>query len=168
MSSITLDTGPLADLLAQYFGPAQRGHAPFQRGGSLTEEAVRAINAIVRAFIQDEPARALVFASTLAFAEIARKWDALSGGRFQPHQLRAFLANPPGWFAVDPVDDSLVEFFLQVPIAVQMGGKLENIEWTDALHVATALSHDAPRAQCLLACEDRRVRAIPQLAGRCL
>jgi hypothetical protein len=168
MSSITLDTGPLADFLGQYFGPAQRGHAPFQRDDSLSEEAARAINAIVRAYIQDEPVRALVFASSFAFTEIVRKWEALAGGRFEPYQLRAFLADPPRWFAVDPVDESLVEFFLQVPTAVEMDGRLENIEWADAIHVATTLSHDTPRSKCLLACEDRRIRAIPQLAGRCL
>jgi hypothetical protein len=167
MRSITLDTGPLADFLGQYFASAQRGHGFFRRGSSLSEEAARGINAIVRAYIEDEPARALVFASALAFAEIARKWDALAGGRFQPHQLRAFLAVPPAWFAVDPVDESLVEFFLHVPSAVMLGDLL-SIEWADAIHVATAFSHDRPGMPCLLAVEDQRIRALPHFAGRCL
>jgi hypothetical protein len=168
MSSITLDTGPLADFLGQFYGSAQRGSATFRRGDSLTEDAARAINAIVRAYNRDEPARALVFASTLAFAEIVRKWDALAGRRFQPHQLRAFVAAPPGWFAVDPVDESLVESFLQVPVSVRMGAHLMNIEWADAIHVATALSHDTSRAMCLLAVEDHRILTMPELAGRCV
>jgi hypothetical protein len=168
MASIALDTGHLADFLGQFYGPAQRGSEPFRRGDCLTEEAARAINVIVRASNQEEPARYLVFASALAFVEIARKWDEIVAGRFQPHQLRAFVASPPPWFAVDPVDESLVEFFLQVPITVALGGHLENVEWADAIHVATALSHDTGRVKCLLGAKDRRVKQIPQLAGRCL
>src|SRR4051794_38521081 len=105
VANIVLDTGPLADFLGQYFGPAQRGSEPFRPGPSLSADAARAINAIVRAHYADQPARYLVFASSLAFVEVARKWNALAGGRFAPHQLRAFLANPPEWFAVDPVDE---------------------------------------------------------------
>jgi hypothetical protein len=169
MSSIGLDTGPLADFLSQFFGSAQRGFAPFQRSLLLSEDAVGAINAIVRAYNADEPARALVFASTLAFAELARKWDALAGGRFHLHQLRAFLTVPPGWFVVDPVDQSLVESFLEVPIAVQMEDRnLKNIEWADAIHVATVFSRDTQQVKCLFAVEDRRIKRIPQLAGRCV
>ncbi len=168
MSNIVLDTGPLADFLGQFYGPADRGREPFRRGFSLTEEAARAINAIARAYIQDEPVHSLVFASTLAFAEIVRKWEKLAGGRFLPHQLRAFIASPPGWFVVDPVDESLVEFFLNVPATVRIGRDLKNIEWADAIHVATALSHDTQRMKCLLAVEDNRIKVIPELAGRCL
>jgi hypothetical protein len=169
MSSIGLDTGPLADFLSQFFGPAQRGFALFQRSFLLSEDAVGAINAIVRAYNEDEPARALVFASTLAFAELARKWDALAGGRFHPHQLRAFLTVPPGWFVVEPVDQSLVESFLEVPVAVQMeNGDLKNVEWADAIHVATAFSRDSQQVKCLLATQDHRIQRIPQLARRCV
>jgi hypothetical protein len=169
MASITLDTGPLAEFLGQYFGPAQRGHAPFVAAGSLSEAAARAINAIVRAYHEDEPARYLVTASTLAFAEIARKWEQLAGERFAPYQLKAFLTVPPAWFSVDPVDEDLVEFFLRLPGEVLMAdGRLAGIEWTDAVHAATALSHDTERMRCLLAVEDKRIRRLELVAGRCV
>ncbi|MBV9125737.1 MAG: hypothetical protein JO112_20500 [Planctomycetes bacterium] len=169
MRSIGLDTGPLADFLGQFYGSAQRGNAPFQKGMSLTPEAAKAINAIVQTFVRDEPARYLVFASTLAFAEITRKWGNLAGGRFHPHQLRAFIAAHPPWFVVDPVDESLVEPFLQVPSKVDMGGgQLANIEWADAIHVATVFSRDTEQEKCYMAVEDQRIQRLPQLEGRCL
>jgi hypothetical protein len=134
---------------------------PFIQGWSLSEDAARSINAIVGSFTREEPARDLVIASTLAFVELARKWDRLAGGRFQPYQLHAFLAAPPGWFTIDPVDEDLVEFFFRLPASVLMGsGRQESIEWTDAVHAATALSHDTPPMRCLLAVEDQRIRRI--------
>ena len=169
MASIVLDTGPLADFLGQYFGPARRGVLPFVRGWSLSEEAARSVNGIVRSFRAEEPARYLVIASTLAFVEVARKWDQLAGGRFAPYQLHAFLAAPPGWFSVDPVDEDLVEFFFRLPASVLMeGGKQESIEWTDAVHAATTLSHDTSPTRCLLAVEDQRIRRIELLSGVCV
>jgi hypothetical protein len=164
-----LDTGPLADFLGQYFGPARRGHAPFRRGDSLSEAAARAINTILRAYYADEPSPDLVIASTLAFVEIARKWDQLAGGRFAPYQLKAFLAGPPPWFIVDPVDEDLVEFFLRLPADVLMeDGRPASIEWTDAVHAATALSRDTPPRHCLIAVEDRRMLRIELLRERCV
>jgi hypothetical protein len=169
MASIVLDTGPLADFLGQFFGPAQRGHVPFRRGDSLSEDAARAINAILRAYHADEPSPHLVIASTLAFVEVCRKWDRLAGGRFAPHQLKAFLTVTPPWFAVDPVDEDLVEFFLRLPVDVLLeDGRPASIEWTDAVHAATALSRDTPRGRCLLAVEDQRMLRIELLQGRCV
>jgi hypothetical protein len=169
MASIVLDTGRLADFLGQFFGPAQRGQVSFRRGDSLSEEAARAINAILRRYHADEPSPYLVIASTLAFVEVARKWDRLAGGRFAPHQLKAFLVGPPPWFAVDPVDEDLVEFFFRLPADVLMeDGRPASIEWTDAVHAATALSRDTPGRQCLLAVEDRRLLRIELLRGRCV
>jgi hypothetical protein len=165
MASIVLDTGPFADFLGQYFGPAQRGLLPFIGGWSLSEKAAGSINRIVRSFQAEEPARYLVIASTFAFVEVARKWDRLADGRFQAYQLRAFLEAPPGWFSVDPVDEDLVEFFFRLPASVLMeSGKPESIEWTDAVHAATTLSHDTSHTRCLLAVEDQRIRRIELLS----
>jgi hypothetical protein len=169
MASIVLDTGPLADFLGQYFGSARRGALPFMRGWSLSEEAARSINAIIGSYTRDEPARHLVFASTLAFVEMARKWDRLAGDRFAPYQLHAFLAAPPGWFSVDPVDEDLVAFFFRLPASIRMeSGKQESIEWTDAVHAATALSRDTPRTRCLLAVEDQRIQRIELVSDVCV
>jgi hypothetical protein len=142
---------------------------PFIRGWSLSEEAAGSINRIVRSFRAEEPARYLVIASTLAFVEVARKWDRLAGDRFAPHQLHAFLAAPPAWFSIDPIDEDLVEFFFRLPASVLMeSGKQESIEWTDAVHAATALSHDTSLMRCLLAVEVQRIRRIELVSEVCV
>jgi hypothetical protein len=75
MPDIVLDTNALADFLAQYFGPAERGQAPFQSGGRLSLETIRPINRICRQYGVDGSVTNLVIASSLAFVEIVRQWD---------------------------------------------------------------------------------------------
>jgi hypothetical protein len=163
MADIVLDTDALADFLAQYFGPADRGRGRFAATQWLSEAAAREINRI-----RDRAAggvlRDLVIASCLAFVEVVRKWDALAQDRFHPWQLKAFLQQPPEWFSVSPVDEDLVEYFLGVPAEVVMpGGKSEVVEWTDAVHVATVFSRgDAS----IFHTRDHRLRRIERLVGR--
>jgi len=47
--------------------------------------------------------------------------------------------------------------FAQIPAEVTMpGGNVKRIEWADAIHLATALSHE----KCLLATTDRRIKQV--------
>jgi hypothetical protein len=162
VADLVLDTDALADFLAQYFGPTGRGQGRFTASAWLSEEAARQINSI-RDRSLGGVLRDLVIASCLAFVEVVRKWESLSRGRFQPWQLKAFLQQPPEWFSVAPVDEDLLESFLDVPGRVLMrGGDQQNVEWTDAVHVATVLS----RSNALFRTQDRRLRQIEQLAGR--
>jgi hypothetical protein len=163
MADIVLDTDALADLLAQYFGHTDRGRGRFADSKWLSVAAAHEIN---RA--RDRAAvgvlRDLVIASCLAFVEVVRKWDVLAQGRFHPWQLKAFLQQPPEWFSVSPVDEDLVEYFLEVPAEVLMpGGKREVVEWTDAVHVATVLSRGDTS---LFHTRDHRLRQVERLVGR--
>lgn len=163
---IVLDTNVLADFLGQYFGPAERGRNEFHEGCWLSLEAARRTTQICRWYEVDQTPTCLVVASSFAFVEIAQHWNALARDRFQPHQLAAFLRQPPGWFSVAPVDEDLVEFFCCVPSDVWMqDGSARPIEWTDAVHIATLLSRDST---CLFATVDRRLRRLPYLSQRLL
>jgi hypothetical protein len=163
MADLVLDTYALADFLAQFFGPTSRGQGRFTASDWLSEAAAREINRI-RDQATTGSLRDLVIASCLAFVEIARKWDALSKQRFQPWQMKAFLQVPPEWFSVAPVDEDLVESFLEVPAQVIMpGGQQMTVEWTDAVHVATVFSRTK---RALLRSQDRRLRQIEQLTER--
>jgi hypothetical protein len=170
MADIVLDTDALADFLAQYFGPADRGSNSFVAGKWLSERAARIINRVVRASHPGYSPGSFVVASTFAFLEIVRKWDQLLGEHVQPYQMRAFLEAPPQWFLVTAVDSTLVPFYCQLPAAVQMpDGSVKAIEWTDAIHVATAVSRDEPdRPRCALATNDRRLLRIAQIAAECV
>jgi len=170
MADIVLDTDGLADFLAQYFGPANRGVGRFMESEWLSHRAAQEINRIVDFFRLDDWAKDHVIASTFAFMEIARKWDQLIQGRFRPYQLRALLNDPDEWFFIASVDTSLIEFFYQLPATVMMeGGNAEKLEWTDAVHVATALSRNEPGLpHCRLRTRDTRIVRIELVANDCV
>jgi hypothetical protein len=157
MADLVLDTDALADFLAQYFGTTRRGQGRFTDSDWLSVAAAREINRIrdsARGSLSD-----LVIASCLAFIEIVRKWDALAKQRFHPWQLKAFFQDPPEWFSVAPVDEDLVESFLDVPAQVRQ----QPIEWTDAVHVATVFSRGR---NARFRSQDQRLGRIPELSNR--
>jgi hypothetical protein len=163
MADLVLDTDALADFLAQFYGATSRGQGRFTASDWLSEAAAREINRI-RDQATSGRLRDLLIASCLAFVEVVRKWGALARGRFQPWQLKAFLQAPPEWFSVAPVDEDLVESFLEVPGQVVLPGVQQvAVEWTDAVHVATVFSR---ANQALFRSQDRRLRQVEQLAGR--
>src|SRR4051812_24658845 len=98
MPDIVLDTDAMADFLAQYFGPAERGRKSFQESDWLSAQAAREINRIRDQMNATGALHHLVIASCFAFVEIVRKWDELTKQRFEPWQLKAFLQQPPPWF----------------------------------------------------------------------
>jgi hypothetical protein len=170
MADIALDTDGLADFLAQYYGEARHGAASFAPCAWLSQPAVSLINRILMDYRTDGSVSGFVVASTFAFLEIMRKWEVLIQGRIKPYQMRAFLDGPPEWFLVAAVDADLVPFYCRLPAQVQMdNGGVRSIEWTDAVHAATALSrHDPPHSRCFFQTQDTRLVRIEQLAGQCV
>lgn len=161
MRDVVLDTCVLGPFLVQYFqhDAANRGSGRFHASGLLTGALAERLNRIARQYSLS----AVVVASAFAFVELARKWDAILADSIREDQLDAFIRQPPTWFDIAPVDSDLMPYFLQVPCEVNVGGSLQRIEWTDAIHAAVALSrgHD-----CLLATTDRRLQNIPVLEER--
>lgn len=152
MTDVVLDTGALGDLLAQYFSAEDRTVPSFSPSKRLPAEIVEDINRIVRS-----EGRRFVAASAFAFVEMARKWDEIVVGAFEPYQLAAFLHSPPAWFLVEPVDADLLPFLAEVPPEVIMpGGESRQIEGIDAIHAATALS----RWPCQLVTTDQRLMQV--------
>ena len=141
MTDLVLDTGPLADLLAQYFDAEDRNVPEFSGNRFLSREIARQINRIVRS-----DGRYVVTASTFAFVEVVRKWDEIVEGRFRPEQLAAFLDDPPDWFSVEPLDEDLIPSFGQVQWQVlDSNGSLRTLEWPDVVHLATVASRESAR-----------------------
>ncbi len=170
MADIALDTDALADFLAQYFGAARRGDAPFAQSDWLSHDAATIINRIVANFQADSSLSGHVVASTFAFLEVLRKWNELVQRRIQPHQFRAFIDAPPEWFLVAAVDTELLPSYYRLPAEVQMAnGGTKSIEWTDAVHAATALSrHDPPHSRCYFRTQDTRLVRIQLIADHCV
>jgi len=165
MPDIVLDTNVLADFLAQFFGAARRGRALFVRQDTITRDLARKINQIVRWHRQDAesgedeeryPGR--IVASTFAFVEIARKWTDIVRGRFSVEQMAGFTEQPPEWFVIEPLDENLVAAFCDVPSdALMTRGRMQSLEWTDAVHIATAFGRGS---DSLLAVTDQEMRQI--------
>ncbi|MCP4150655.1 MAG: PIN domain-containing protein [bacterium] len=162
---IVLDTMHLNILLEQYFefpGKARDIDVRFNSYTIFNAETVNLINKIVRSYWEDGGVNRVI-ASTLAFIEIARKFAELSRERFRLEQFRAFIDQPPEWFHIAAVEKSLYLYLLEIPRVVEMpGGDYKNIEWADAIHLATAMSRDSG----VLATTDVRLRQIKTLATR--
>jgi hypothetical protein len=170
MADLALDTDALADFLAQYFGVAGRGTVNFAPSDWLSPRAVSVINRILMDYRSDESVSGFVVASTFAFLEIIRKWDALIKDRVKPYQMRAFLDDPPAWFLVAAVEMSLLPSYYRLPASVEMdNGDIKSIEWTDAIHAATALSrHEPPHSRCYFRTQDTRLVRIELIADHCV
>jgi hypothetical protein len=143
MRDIVLDTNVLGDFISQYFDPSagNRGAGQFSTGRFLSAEAAREINRIVGRYrAREDLSGGLVVISCFAFVELVRKWEQITQGRVQLHQLRAFLEQPPEWVNIAPLDETQIPAFLEVPTDVFLPQGFKSVEWTDAVHVATAIS----------------------------
>jgi predicted nucleic acid-binding protein len=158
MTDVVLDVGALAEMLVQVFACPERDSIHFRSDAEakfITDRVADLMNRIVRSHGQFT-----IVASALAFVELANKWEEIVRDRFHPRQLAAFLADPPEWFIVAAIDQALIPALCSVPADVTMPiGKLEPIEWTDAIHAATAYS----RSQAKLVTTDGKLRQIPNL-----
>ncbi len=160
MHDIVLDTHVLSDFLAQYFEQwKEKKHfnvSLVEPTKFLRMPVVREMQKIIRMY--DDQGVHRIVASTVAFLEIARKFQEIAENRFQLEQFSGFIDQPPEWFVVAPVDDSLFLPLLQIPAYVTMpDGQSKAIEWIDAIHLATALS----REKCLFATMDSRLKRLP-------
>lgn len=167
MADIVLDTNILADVLAQYYesGFRERGYFE-QKGWLLDKDLVRSLNRIVKWHLQDDdsPYPGLIVASTFAFVEIARKFDEIASGRFTITQFAAFIDQRPEWFLISAVDSALFPHLCNLPREIELpSGDAKPIEWTDAIHIATAMSRDEP---WFLATTDARIREIELLKNK--
>jgi predicted nucleic acid-binding protein len=150
MADLVLDVGTLADLLTQCFQSNDWTKPWVQPSQFISRENSRQINGIVWKYKPH-----VVVASAMAFVELARKWDEIVDGRFQPYQLAIFLQDPPDWFVVEPVDEYLVLLLGQVPL-------VRELEWPDATHIATALSRERGS---LITTDCKLKRAVELLQG---
>lgn len=165
MIDIILDSDFFVEFLTQYFHPniMNHGTGQFQLSPVFSRELVRRLNQIV--YMAYEGISNLVIASTFSLIEISRKWDTLVQERFSTQQLHAFVYQYPEWFSLAPVDDDLLPFFVDVPANVIVDAKLQPIEWTDAVHIATMLSRGD---NATMATNDSRIKRVLELQGRML
>lgn len=163
---IILDTDYLSEFLSQYFdvGCADREKGRFQARGLISTNLARVLNNIMLA--SREGISRLVIASAFAFIEISRKWDNLGAGRFSVHQLYAFISQPPDWFSIAPVDNDLLPSFIDIPSNIIIDSKLQPIEWTDAIHMATVISRGDNVNNATLVTSDHRLKVILNDQGR--
>jgi len=166
MADIVLDTNILSDFLGQYFSSRSRRVPVFHSQNSISAELAHGINQIVQQWddplIDQYPGH--LVASSLAFVEMSRKWQQVVRERFTVIQMAAFLEQPPDWFLIEPVDETLVSILCDVPADVNMiNGESRSVEWTDAIHIATALIRGADTR---LAVTDREMRQIVMLGDR--
>lgn len=165
MIDIVLDSNYFAELLAQYFdsNSANRGSGQFHQSRVFSRDLARCLNRITAATTFG--ISNLVVASTLAPIEVARSWDDIVQGKFSAQQMHAFINQHPDWFSLAPVDEDLIPFLVDLPSWVMVDYRLQPIEWTDAVHLATVVSR-GPDAT--LATSDGRIKKVLELQGRIL
>ncbi len=160
---IVLDSGHMVEFLAQYHNKnlADYGYGRFQPVGLFSAEVARRLNVIVRT--NKSTGFSLVIASSFTIVEISRKWREMVGTKFTEEQLYAFLREPPTWFSLAPVDEQLEHFFIYVP---NRNSRMEPIEWTDAIHMATVFSRGEDPSLATLATTDGKLKQMLADTGR--
>ena len=155
----------LSDFLFQYFDPmtANRGFGSFCPKGLISNILANELNKILKYFEFGQTR--IVISSVLAFIEISRSWERLVQDRYSIDQFYAFICQIPEWFSIAPIDEDLIPYIVQVPSSVQINDKIERIEWTDCIHVATTISR---QGRSKLATTDRKIQHLKELNGRLL
>ena len=163
MRDIVIDTDILVNLLIQYFTNFKKnGH--FSETKGLSELLIRNLNKIVKLH-QYSTGTHFVITSSFAFVEIARQFVRISADHFSLEQFRRFINEPPEWFLITSLSPDLLIELAEVPSYVTMpDGKLEPIEWADAIHIATAISRD----NWYFATTDSRIRNISKYQSNIL
>ena len=137
---IVIDSDSLSEIMYQYF-KQKTNLEEFVVEGNLTTNTVNKLNSILYWFQEKEGGtQGLIISSTFAFIEIARKFDQIVNGRFSIDQFAAFINSPPEWFSIEPLDNSISFYLLQIPTHVSKKGTLIPLEWTDSIHIATTIS----------------------------
>lgn len=175
MADVVLDTSTIGEFFTQYFSVnlADRGRGSFKPQGVLSPKLANALNRILYSFQRhklgvcvDPPFTAgIVVASAFAFVELSRNWSKIVMARYSVSQVHQFVIQPPEWFNIAPVDESLLPFYAMVPAVVWSRGEFKSIEWCDAIHAATVFSRGET---ALLATTDERLRGLPEFRQRIL
>lgn len=164
MKDIVLDSNILSDFISIFYENNVNTHGSFEERYRVNRVLANRINLILKTFRENETFEdGVVVVSSFAFVEIARKFEIISNNRFSIEQFKAFIASPPEWFVIASLSDELFPLFNNIPISVLFESESRPIEWTDAIHAATALSRGA---NCLLATTDSRIMKIQELANR--
>jgi hypothetical protein len=153
----------MVELVTQYYDEsrANYGYGRFQPVGLFSVEVARRLNNVVQT--SRSSGFSLIIASTFTIVEISRKWEEMVGTKFTEAQLYAFLQEPPTWFNLAPIDEQLTSFFNYVP---NYNSKMESIEWTDAIHIATVLSRGDDPSVATLATTDGKLKQLLLDTGR--
>lgn len=153
MADVVLDVGPLCDLLTQYFRAEDRNSLVFQPSEYFDKDICARINKIVH----ENGIRNVIATSAISFVELCRKWEQIAGDELSPFQLASFLNDPPDWFSIEPVDETLIQNFMDAPSDVRLpNGEVKPIEWIDAIHIATFLN----RGEAILVAADKSISAL--------
>jgi predicted nucleic acid-binding protein len=158
LKDICVDTDILGELLGQYVHADRRLRFRAKGSGAISEDLALRINQNISAEFEG-----LVVASSMAFVELARKFDAITEGRVSVLQLAAFLEQHPKWFSVEPLTVEAMKEFVRLPTyAVQSGNELKPLEGCDNYHVAAMEA----RENCQLATNDSRLRDAYENTGK--
>ncbi|MFN0202920.1 MAG: hypothetical protein ACKVTZ_15460 [Bacteroidia bacterium] len=148
-----LDTNYCAALLAQY-NPSSKYEA-LKECPLLKTNILKIINPIIT---EEEVENGKVVASAFAFIEILNKFTMISKARFSINKVRWFIEQPPKWFSIEGLSLDTCEKFISVP---KYSIKDENIELTDAIHVATALQRVQSNIEIYFATTDHKLHDLP-------
>lgn len=149
---IFLDAGPLADFLDQYFRSSKRLCPFFVKSSEFSDDIAQMINKIIQ-----DPQFSRICASSFAFVELVRKWEEIVKDRFKVYQLQAFISDPPEWFLIEPLDETIVHYLCLISPEVRMAdNSMKPLEWTDAIHAATKMT----RENSILVTSDERLRQV--------
>ncbi len=167
MADLVVDTNILAEIIGQHYQESIGGEKIFHPSEKLSDIVAYRINKITNwhaQFSEEDFLPGHIVASSLAFVEIARKFDEIAGARFSLEQFKALIDQPPDWLVIESVGEDLLEFLCQLPAEVHLdSGETKPLEWADAIHVATTLLRGN---DSLLAATDSSIKAIAFLKER--
>ncbi|MDD2598120.1 MAG: hypothetical protein PHO37_02685 [Kiritimatiellae bacterium] len=159
MADICMDTNILADFLKQYFSPRKITEFVVEESIHMHHNHCQRINTLLRSHYryQDsgEPPFGLLVASSVAFVELARKFDSIFKGQVTINQFAAFIDDPPPFFTIEPLGLDVLRQLVALPSCCKIRGKHKGIEAIDNLHAATACI----REDCALAVTDAKLVA---------
>jgi hypothetical protein len=159
MGDISMDTNVLADFLIQYFNANTNARFILEESHHISVIFCQRINSILNSYYRyedtGEPPLGLLIASSVAFIELARKFDIIFNGRVTINQFAAFIDSPPDFFTIEPLGFDALRQLIQLPSVCKLGREFRGIEAMDNLHVATVLA----RENCVLAATDEKLLA---------
>lgn len=126
---IVLDTHFLSELLKQF--SFDNPNAELKKDGFLSNKTLSIINNI----ICNRDGQIIV--SAFAFIEIINKIERISEKKFTISTVRRFIADPPEWMVIEPINLEVCEEFISI---IKNTKIIKTVELADAIHVATAMA----------------------------